>query len=457
MASSVGPPSWINRAPSEIAVRFRGGWLAPIDLAWTVGATLLAHAFSPVFLGEVVSRGPLLAASLNGLCFVIIGQAIGLYDLDVVTRRERVVGRAVATSVFSPIATLGVFYLILYEPIGRRVVLQSMLLGGAGVVLARAILWALLRQRRRRVLFAGSGGLAEATAAALDEALDHPYEVLRAPPDQDLGANVEQLAALCRAQDVDEVVLPLDRAGFPERLPEILRSLPGRCQVRSEPDFHEDVFRKVPVLHVPASWVMARGMVSSTHLEEFHKRTTDIVLALLLLVASLPVAALATLLVALGRDGPIFFSQTRVGRHGRTFQMLKFRTMRTDAEDAVPRWAEAEDPRRTRVGRLLRPTRIDELPQLINILMGDMSFVGPRPERPEFMSELETAIPFYACRHLVRPGLTGWAQIHHPYGSSVEDTRRKLEFDLYYLRRRSPFLDLVILLRTGTRVAWGGR
>jgi lipopolysaccharide/colanic/teichoic acid biosynthesis glycosyltransferase len=161
--------------------------------------------------------------------------------------------------------------------------------------------------------------------------------------------------------------------------------------------------------------------------------------------------------LAIHRDGPVFYRQTRVGRHGRPFTILKLRTMRVDAEDGTPQWASPHDDRATPLGRILRRTRLDELPQLVNILVGEMSFVGPRPERPEFVAALEQTLPFYSWRHFVRPGLTGWAQINYPYGSSVEDARRKLEYDLFYIRHYSVLTDLSIALRTATAAARGAR
>ena len=213
----------------------------------------------------------------------------------------------------------------------------------------------------------------------------------------------------------------------------------------------------VPVLHVPPEWLLAKGLDTSNHLAEAVKRMTDIALAVLLLVLSAPFHLLAILVLQVS-GGPVFYSQTRLGRHGRPFQILKLRTMRVDAEeDGSAVWASEEDPRATRLGRVLRRTRIDELPQLVNILVGEMSFVGPRPERPEFVDELERTIPFYAWRHFVRPGLTGCAQINYPYGATAEDARRKLEYDLYYMRHYSVLTDLSIALRTVTAALRGAR
>ena len=165
--------------------------------------------------------------------------------------------------------------------------------------------------------------------------------------------------------------------------------------------------------------------------------------------------AIVALLIRLDSPGPILYRQERVGKDDQLFQILKFRSMCADAEqDGTPRWAELKDPRVTRIGAILRRTRIDELPQLLNVLKGEMSFVGPRPERPAFVSALERQIPFYGVRHSVRPGITGWAQINYEYAASLEDAKRKLEYDLFYVKNHSVFLDLAIMLQTLRIILW---
>jgi len=192
---------------------------------------------------------------------------------------------------------------------------------------------------------------------------------------------------------------------------------------------------------------------------EVPKRAFDIAVSLLLLVLTLPVLLLAMLAVRIDSRGPVLYWQERVGRGGTLFKICKLRTMRVDAEPAGPQWAALGDPRTTRVGGLLRRLRIDELPQILNVLKGEMSFVGPRPERPFFVEQLEREIPLYAERHAVKPGITGWAQVNYPYGASVEDARKKLTFDLDYVRRASLLLDLSIVLATPKAVLFdrGGR
>ena len=203
------------------------------------------------------------------------------------------------------------------------------------------------------------------------------------------------------------------------------------------------------------SWlIFSDGFSAGRRYSSILKRTFDIVVSGLLLLISLPVIALFAVLVKLDSKGPAFFHQQRVGLYGRPFSVIKLRSMRTDAEKDGAKWACKDDPRITRLGRFIRKLRIDELPQTWSVLKGEMSFVGPRPEVPRFVGELEQALPFYAERHMVKPGITGWAQINYPYGASIEDARNKLEYDLYYAKNYTPFLDLLILLQTLRVILW---
>jgi len=207
----------------------------------------------------------------------------------------------------------------------------------------------------------------------------------------------------------------------------------------------------------PSSMVFADGIIQAV-LKSYVHRAFDLVISLTVLILALPLMALAALFIWLesGCRGPVLYRQTRVGRDGKLFRILKFRTMSIDAEQTGgARWAVPDDSRVTVVGNWLRNSRIDELPQVINVLKGEMSFVGPRPERPEFVEELVNEIPFYDLRHRVNPGITGWAQICYPYGASLEDAKDKLEYDLYYIKNYSLFLDLTILIQTAQVILWG--
>ncbi len=222
-------------------------------------------------------------------------------------------------------------------------------------------------------------------------------------------------------------------------------------------DFYEQKLFKIPVFHLNSFWfILSKGFgLIGNKLQIRIKRLSDLFLALILLFITWPLIVLTGIAVALESGFPIFYRQKRVGLDEKTFSLIKFRSMKKDAEKDGAQWARQNDSRVTLVGQFIRMTRLDELPQIFNVLRGSMSFVGPRPERPEFTEELRKQIPFYQMRHIVRPGITGWAQVCYPYGASVEDAIQKLEFDLYYIKNYSIFLDILICMRTIRVVLFG--
>ena len=253
-----------------------------------------------------------------------------------------------------------------------------------------------------------------------------------------------------------EVVLALEERRNALPLNDLLRVKTTGVHVHDFSTFLERETGRVDLDSVNPSWlIFSDGFSSGRRLSSAGKRLFDVIVSLAILVVAVPVIAIAALAVKLESHGPAFYRQRRVGLYGQTFDLLKIRSMRVDAEvggKAV--WAQKDDPRVTRVGALIRKVRIDELPQAWSVLKGEMSFVGPRPERPQFVADLEARLPYYAERHVVKPGITGWAQINYPYGSSVEDAREKLEYDLYYAKNYTPFLDILILLQTLRVVLW---
>ncbi|MCS6983561.1 MAG: exopolysaccharide biosynthesis polyprenyl glycosylphosphotransferase [Leptospiraceae bacterium] len=263
--------------------------------------------------------------------------------------------------------------------------------------------------------------------------------------------NPSQKAPTDLAKEENAVIVFYELSKLPASWQKLLFELKTRGHVIYDlPSFYENYFQALPVLHLSRGWFLYN--------EGFHtlrsyfslrlKRLSDVSLSLFFLTLTMPIMLISALLLFLADGWPIIFQQERTGQGGRTFTIYKFRTMRRDAEKEGPRWASIGDRRVHSLGRVLRLLRIDELPQLFNVLKGDMSFIGPRPERPEFDKKLEKKIPFYQLRYLMRPGITGWAQVNYPYGASEEDARRKLEYDLYYVKNFSFYLDLKILLRT---------
>jgi sugar transferase (PEP-CTERM system associated) len=321
----------------------------------------------------------------------------------------------------------------------------------------------------RRVLVIGVDDCA-AKIAYLDVASRSPYTVVGFVPvgaearsnrlgadrelSQRLLANPGELREQVRALGVDEIVVASrERRGLPTDA--LIECRLAGIAVTEFSSFWERQTGQIDLEEMNPSWLIFAEGFRASWLMQTTKRVFDIVVAALFLVLTLPITLLAAIAVRLDSPGPVFYRQERVGRRGAIFTILKFRSMRTDAEkDGIARWAQNNDCRITRTGRFLRRTRIDEIPQVLNVLMGTMSFVGPRPERPVFVAALGQAIPHYDARHCIKPGITGWAQINYPYGASHDDARAKLAYDLYYAKNWGIFLDSVILFQTAAVVLW---
>ena len=258
------------------------------------------------------------------------------------------------------------------------------------------------------------------------------------------------LLETARRQNVQEIIVALrERRGGALPINQLLECKLAGIQVLDLSSFYERALGQVRLDSLRASWLIFGGGFRQGLVRTVVKRVFDIVASSVLLVLALPLMLVTALLILLDSGFPILYRQERVGRAGRVFHVIKFRSMVQDAErDGAPRWAKPDDGRTTRVGRVIRKLRIDELPQLINVLKGDMSLVGPRPERPQFVDTLAHEIPFYAARHSVKPGVTGWAQVRYQYGASVQDAAQKLQYDLYYVKNHTLFLDIVILFET---------
>jgi sugar transferase (PEP-CTERM system associated) len=260
------------------------------------------------------------------------------------------------------------------------------------------------------------------------------------------------------ALGVDEIVVALgDRRGGAMPLRELLDCKIVGVQVSDLSTYFEKMLGQIRIDQLHAGWLIFGNGFDHSAFRDIAKRAFDIACSFVLLVLAAPVLFVTAICIRLESKGPLLYRQERVGQDGRTFSVLKFRSMRVDAEKSgAPQWAVAKDDRVTRVGSFIRRYRIDEFPQLVNVLKGEMSLVGPRPERPFFVEQLKAEIPFYAVRHSVKPGVTGWAQVRYQYGASIEDALEKLQYDLYYVKNHSIFLDSVILFET-VRVVLSGR
>jgi sugar transferase (PEP-CTERM system associated) len=268
-------------------------------------------------------------------------------------------------------------------------------------------------------------------------------------PSEAIVGNGNGLVETVKEYRAHKLVVSLsERRGF-FPVQDVLNCKFSGIEVIDAPSFYEEMTGKLLIENTTPSWFIFSNGFKMSASQRFHKRIFDLVFSLLGLILTMPFLPLVALMIKVDSRGPVFFKQVRVGELEKTFLLYKFRTMRQDAEnDTGAVWAQKNDARVTRFGKLLRKTRIDELPQLYNVLIGQMSFIGPRPERPEFVSELKKCIPYYSERHFVKPGVTGWAQIRYPYGASVEDAVEKLRHDLYYIKNVSFFLDVLIVIET---------
>ncbi len=334
-----------------------------------------------------------------------------------------------------------------------------------GIVLVRYLF--LLADReylKRRVLVLGAGAKAAQIERMAGNSLSSvriigfvclPDEQPAVTPDKIIPLN-GTLFELTEQYQIDELLLTIDDKHKDFPVEQILECKISGVQVSALLTFFERETGKIRLDDLqPSSLIFSDGFHQAV-LKTTGKRLFDILNAALLLVLTWPIMALTGLAIWLESGRPVFYLQERVGKNESLFRVIKFRSMHVDAEqDGVARWAEANDSRITRVGSFIRKTRIDELPQLFNVLLGQMSFVGPRPERPEFVRGLNRSIPFYSIRHRVNPGITGWAQICYSYGASEEDAREKLQYDLYYIKNYSLFLDFMVLLQTAHVILWG--
>lgn len=353
------------------------------------------------------------------------------------------------------------FYVLPDLLLGQEVMAWISLLALCSILLVRWIAQGItdLGLPSRRILVVGNGHEAESVVSLLRDAGVHRnirfVGLFRAYPESDAREEGRPpaprgLAQVIRQQRATEIVVATrERRGGVLPLRELLDARLAGIQVMDTESFYEREQSVLRLDNLRASWMIYGGGFKQSALRDLVKRVFDIVTSVALLVISLPVLAVAMLAIYLETGRPVFYSQERVGRGGQPFRILKLRSMRQDAEaDGRARWATLNDSRITGVGMFLRKSRIDEIPQLWSVLKGDMSFVGPRPERPVFVRQLIAQVPFYDIRHSIKPGVTGWAQVRHTYGSTVTDSIKKLEYDLYYVKNHSLFLDLVILLET---------
>ena len=426
-----------------LATRIRF-WSAPEDLA----------AFS--ILIEV-------RATLFGLVMVTSMAAIGMYQKSLRDNLLGLIARQTIGFVMGGIATAFLFYLFPQLLTGRGIIGYALLISFPVIALGRALFLRMvdIKALKRRVLVLGVGPRAEKIVHRMRRRVDRRGFLVvgflpmngEAPavPDELVVKSDKPLAEIAERMQINEIVIAAeDRRG---QLPmhDLLACKQRGITITNLITFFEREQGKVKLSLIDPSWLIFSQGFDATPLRKASKRIFDVSATLVMLVLLWPLMVLTALAIWIesGPRAPILYRQERVGERGKTFPLIKFRSMRTDAEkDGVARWASKQDDRVTRVGRFIRKVRFDELPQLWNVLRGDMSLIGPRPERPQFVAELEKKIKYYDLRHCVKPGLAGWAQLNYPYGADEKDAAEKLKYDLFYVKNHNFTLDLIILIQT---------
>jgi len=392
-----------------------------------------------------------------------------LYDLRLLRNRATLYLRICQALGVAAIAMAVIFYAVPEMILGRGVFLLCLLLMLSVMAWWRVwVMWLLGHPRlAERVLILGAGSNAIEVAREALERREAGYNIIGFVADDRglVGRSLinpkvigvtEDLEQLVRLHQPDRIVVAVtDRRGHMPLDPLLTAKLRDDVAIEESASFYERLTGKISTAMLRPSWLIFANGSRRLRLYKQMRRLADVALSIVGLVLSSPIMAATALAIKLDSRGPVFYSQDRVGGHNRIFKIIKFRSMHVDAEKNGPVWAGQSDPRVTRVGRIIRKLRIDELPQFLNILRGEMTLIGPRPERPVFVKQLEREIPYFSQRHLLKPGLTGWAQIRYPYAASIEDAIEKLQYDLYYLKNQSPVLDAMILFETIRIVLFG--
>ncbi|HEX5884897.1 MAG TPA: TIGR03013 family XrtA/PEP-CTERM system glycosyltransferase [Pyrinomonadaceae bacterium] len=456
------------------ALRLNGRTILLIlaEAALVYGA-IIAAVYLRVGVGdapdELIAKNGYLKAAVAAFFCLAAFYLFDLYDFLVMHDRRELVLRLVQALGLAWIALAFSFYTFPGLMLGRGISLIALPLALALMVLWRvSIHWFLGHPNfGERILIVGSGDLAVELAREVLDRPDAGYRIAGfVGTDADLlGKSLinprvigmtDDLDQIVRREGIDRIVVAMgERRGQLPTNKLLQLSLAGQVTIEEGASFYERITSRVSLNMLRPSWLIFTGRGRQAKGAELLRSVVHWLVALVGVILSLPIIIVTAILIKLESRGPIFYKQERVGKNGRVFTLTKFRSMRVDAEQSGPVWASKGDTRTTRVGRVIRKIRVDEIPQFWNILKGEMSFVGPRPERPHFVAQLANEIPFYEQRHLIAPGLTGWAQIKYPYGASIEDARQKLQYDLFYIKNQGLMLDAIILFETIKIILFG--
>lgn len=443
-----------------------------------IGAADLTILVVSILFGLLTSRAGMSAIfgghaepSLEWSTYVIVIMgcliSMGLYNPDYMFDMREAVTRLITGFLIAFVLVSVLLGLVKTAPQLRQALPPTMALSFAGLLVIRyaASHGAVSQFLKRRVLVLGAGMRAQRIESEVRNKHGHcgfiPIAYIPTTPDES-GVSIVHviddpidLNSFCAEAGIDEIVIAADERRGTMPIDMLLECRMSGRKITAVTDFIEREAGQVELDGLYPSWLVFSHGAARNNIDRFVKRAVDIITSSMLLLMTLPVTLITALLIWLDDGSPVFYRQTRVGLNGKNFDVVKFRSMRNDAEkDGVARWATKDDDRITRIGHFIRKTRIDEIPQIYNVLSGDMSFVGPRPERPPIVADLEDKIAFFKYRHVVKPGITGWAQVNYPYGASIEDAREKLKYDLYYVKNESIFLDFLILMETVRVVFW---
>ncbi|PXV61426.1 sugar transferase, PEP-CTERM system associated/exopolysaccharide biosynthesis polyprenyl glycosylphosphotransferase [Dyella jiangningensis] len=432
-------------------------------------ATYIRYAYNPDELAEFTVHLP--QRSLVFAIIIMVGMmALGQYQAHIRMTRFGLVARQFVAFVLGGVLLVIGYYIVPQAYVGRGVLAIALALGFILVLGLRMAFLQLVEVEalKRRVLILGAGNRAAQIHNQMRRRTDRrgfcvvgyvprANETVAVPEHHLIHTDIP-LHLFVQREQIDEVVVGVDDRRGHLPMDDLLECRQMGITITDLTSFFERESGRLQLTILDPSWLVFSGGFNATPLRQLSKRCFDLGAATLLLLLCWPLMLLEMLAIRIesGAGQPILYRQERVGAHGRTFLLLKFRSMRTDAErDGVARWAAKNDDRVTRVGRISRKLRIDELPQLWNVLKGDMSIVGPRPERPQFVADLASQIRYYSLRHCLKPGLAGWAQLSYPYGATVEEAAEKLKYDLFYVKNHNLMLDLLILIQTVEVVLFG--
>ena len=378
----------------------------------------------------------------------------GMYEIRLFAARKNAFEKVGKSMFVAGILAIVIFYLIpSFKITPKTNLLLDIIIVFTLLVVWRRIFWFVsLKTAKIKILFYGMSKEVDDFAKFIKNNPQTGYEtafVIENPNSRD---EEDKLYDIIKNKNIQTVVFLDDAIKNKFSLKKLYGILPLGVNISNFPEFYETIMEKIPVSLINEHWFLANINESNKKLNEFFKRFFDVFFSIFLGILTLIITIPVAITVKITR-GEAFYLQKRVGKNSEVFNVIKFGSMFLNAEKNGAEWAKKNDPRITKLGGFLRKTRIDELPQLWNVLKGEMSFIGPRPERPEFVLQLEKKIPHYAIRHLIKPGLSGWAQIKFPYGASVEDAIQKLQYDLYYIKNRSLFFDIAISLKTFAIIA----